>query len=101
MATDQPALGSRVYSVASSARRRTYCGYNPRVSNCRLHSAGASRSRSTPRPRNLILVFDLADIEVVAQQVVQRAATERDAAARLAGREPFDSGPDVAFFEVP
>src|SRR6266404_8865919 len=51
--------------------------------------------------QNLILVFDLADIEVVAQQVVQRAATERDAAARLAGCEPFDSGPDVAFFEVP
>jgi hypothetical protein len=30
----------------------TYCGFNPRVSNCRLHSAGASRSRSTPIPRS-------------------------------------------------
>jgi hypothetical protein len=29
----------------------TYCGFNPRVSNCRLHSAGASRSRATPMPR--------------------------------------------------
>ena len=32
--------------------------------------------------QDLILVFDLADIEVVAQQVVQRAAPERDPAAR-------------------
>ena len=28
-----------------------YCGFNPSASNCRLHSAGASRSRSTPMPR--------------------------------------------------
>jgi hypothetical protein len=28
-----------------------YCGFNPRASNCRLHSGGASRSRSTPMPR--------------------------------------------------
>ena len=28
-----------------------YCGFNPRASNCWLHSAGASRSRSTPIPR--------------------------------------------------
>jgi hypothetical protein len=28
-----------------------YCGFNPRASNCRLHSAGASRNRSTPMPR--------------------------------------------------
>ena len=28
-----------------------YCGFNPSASNCRLHSAGASRSRSTPIPR--------------------------------------------------
>jgi hypothetical protein len=27
------------------------CGFNPRASNCRLHCAGASRSRSTPMPR--------------------------------------------------
>src|SRR5258707_631186 len=51
--------------------------------------------------QDLILVFDLADIEVVAQQIVQRAATERDATARRARRELLDSCPDVAFFEVP
>jgi hypothetical protein len=30
---------------------RNYCGFNPSTSNCRLHSAGASRNRSTPIPR--------------------------------------------------
>ena len=30
---------------------RNYCGFNPRASNCRLHSGGASRSSSTPMPR--------------------------------------------------
>jgi hypothetical protein len=30
---------------------RNYRGFSPRTSNCRLHSAGASRSRSTPMPR--------------------------------------------------
>ena len=30
---------------------RAYRGFNPRASNCWLHSAGASRSRSTPMPR--------------------------------------------------
>ena len=49
--------------------------------------------------QNLILVFDLADIEVVAQQVVQRAAPERDPAARHTRASGF--GPDVAFSEVP
>jgi hypothetical protein len=29
---------------------RNYCGFNPSASNCRLHSAGASRNRSTPMP---------------------------------------------------
>jgi hypothetical protein len=28
-----------------------YCGFNPSASNCRLHSAGASRSRSMLMPR--------------------------------------------------
>ena len=51
--------------------------------------------------QDLILVFDLADIEVVAQQVIQRAATERDATARRARREPFYPRPDFAFLEVP
>ena len=31
---------------------RNYRGFNPSSSNCRLHSAGASRSRSTPMPRS-------------------------------------------------
>src|SRR5713101_5322094 len=66
------------------------CIKEPAIHNWRL-----------PPGEDLILVFYLADIEVVAQQVVQRAATERDATACLAGCEPFDSGPDVAFFEVP
>ena len=30
---------------------RDYRGFNPSASNCWLHSAGASRSRSTPMPR--------------------------------------------------
>ena len=30
---------------------RNYCGFNPSASNCWLHSAGASRNRSTPMPR--------------------------------------------------
>jgi hypothetical protein len=34
-----------------SRRVRIYCGLSPSASNCRPHSAGASRSRSTPIPR--------------------------------------------------
>ncbi len=51
--------------------------------------------------QDLILVFDLADVEVIAKQVVQCAAAERDATTRRSRREPFDSGSDVAFPEVP
>ena len=51
--------------------------------------------------QDLILVFDLADIEEVAQQVVQRAASERDPAARRSRGEQPGFGPDVAFSEVP
>src|SRR5258708_28267297 len=51
--------------------------------------------------KDIILVFDLADIEMVTQQVVQRAAAERDATAGCSRGEPFGSGSDVAFFEVP
>ena len=36
---------------AVSSRGCNYCGLSPSASNCRLHSAGASRSRSTPMPR--------------------------------------------------
>ena len=35
----------------ASSPIRNYCGFNPRASNCLLHSAGASRNRSTPMPR--------------------------------------------------
>src|SRR5258705_12231002 len=51
--------------------------------------------------QDLILVFDLADIEVVTQQVVQRAAAERNATARLARRQMLDFCPDITLFEVP
>jgi len=34
-----------------SRRVRIYCGLSPSASNCRPHSAGVSRSRSTPIPR--------------------------------------------------
>jgi hypothetical protein len=40
--------------VLGSGRKRhavTYPGFSPRASNCWRHSAGALRSRSTPRPR--------------------------------------------------
>src|SRR5258707_14566356 len=51
--------------------------------------------------QDLILVFDLADIEVVAQHVVQRATPERDPTPRRPRGEPPGFGPDVAFSEVP
>ena len=41
--------GGQKSAVSSPARN--YRGFNPRASNCRRHSAGASRSRSTPMPR--------------------------------------------------
>src|ERR1700687_6000277 len=46
--------------------------------------------------RNLVLVFDLTDIEVITQQIVQRATAERDAAARRTRRELLCFGSDVA-----
>jgi len=49
--TDQPVLRDRLQKMRASSSFRIYRGFNPRVSNCRLHSAGASRSRSTPMPR--------------------------------------------------
>src|SRR6478672_3838665 len=51
--------------------------------------------------QNLVLVFDLADVEVIAQQIVQRATAERDAAARRTRRESSGFGADVALSEVP
>src|SRR5258706_15794901 len=51
--------------------------------------------------QDLVLVFDLTDIEVITQQIVQRATAERDAAARRPGRELLCFGSDVALSEVP
>ncbi len=51
--------------------------------------------------QDLILVFDFANIEMIVQQVVQRAAAERDPAARNPRGELPDFGPNVAFSEVP
>jgi hypothetical protein len=42
-------LGDQKRVVLSPVR--SYRGFNPSASNCRLHSAGASRNRSTPMPR--------------------------------------------------
>jgi hypothetical protein len=44
-------LGSFSGQNGPSSPVRTYRGFNPRASNCWLHSAGASRRRSTPIPR--------------------------------------------------
>jgi len=51
--------------------------------------------------KDLVLAFDLADIEAISQQVVQRATPERDPAARRTRGQQPGFGPDVAFFEVP
>jgi len=48
----------------------------------------------------LILVFDLAGIEVIAQHIVQRATPTGSRRRRTRG-EQLGSGSDVAFFEVP
>ena len=48
---DRPTLGNRLLRCDLRAAWETYCGFNPSASNCRLHSVGASRSRSTPMPR--------------------------------------------------
>ena len=42
-------LGGQKRVVSRPAR--SYRGFNPSASNCWLHSAGASRNRSTPMPR--------------------------------------------------
>src|SRR5258708_36400384 len=62
---------------------------------------GGIHDRRMLAREDLILGFDLTDIELVAKHVVQRAVTEWDATARRARREPFCLGPDVAFLEVP
>jgi hypothetical protein len=50
---------------------RYYCGFNPSASNCRFHSAGASRSRSMlmprgrqPRPGGLFRISGPADVSI-------------------------------------
>jgi hypothetical protein len=52
----QPGWQPGLWGVFGGQKRRLklgpyYCGLSPRASNCRLHSAGPSRSRSTPMPR--------------------------------------------------
>src|ERR1700745_578641 len=51
--------------------------------------------------QDLVLVFDLANIKVIAQQIVQRATAERDPATRSSRGELPGFGPNVAFSEVP
>ena len=71
-------------------------GFLPdRLKQCAIHD------RRLLARQDLILVFDLADIEVIAQYIVQRAAAKRDAAARCSRGELLCSGSDVAFSEVP
>src|SRR5258705_13662966 len=43
---------------------------------------GAIHDRRLLARQDLVLVFDLTDIEVITQQIVQRATAERDTAAR-------------------
>src|SRR3984893_16111585 len=61
---------------------------------------GAIHDRRLLARQDLILVFDLTDIEMIAQHVVQRAAAERDAAAGDTGGEQSAFGSDVTLFEV-
>src|SRR5271169_1628285 len=51
--------------------------------------------------QDLVLIFDLADIKMVAQQVVQRTTAERYAAAGCARRELLGFGSDIALHEIP
>src|SRR5260221_3961456 len=51
------------------------------------NSAGSMIGGCSPG-RISFFVFDLADIEVVTQQIVQRAAAERDATAGRTRRKP-------------
>jgi hypothetical protein len=46
-----PGTGPHGRANCGFSRCRVYCGLSPSASNCRFHSAGASRSRSTPMPR--------------------------------------------------
>ena len=45
---------------------------------------------------DLVLVFDLSDIEVVAQQVRERSSAERDAATCCTRRKRLEFGSDVS-----
>src|SRR5882724_11423773 len=61
---------------------------------------GALHDRWLLAGQDLALVFDLADIEPVAEQVEQRSPLERDATAGGAGCKQPCLGPDVALFEI-
>src|SRR6266404_3171603 len=81
---------------ASAAVRKPVPGFLPDCVKQR-----AIHDRRLLARQDLVPVFDLADIEVVAQQVVQRTTAERYSAARRARREQPGFGSDVAFSEVP
>ena len=56
----------RLLRMFASSSVRTYCGFNPSASNCQLHSAGASRSRSTPMPRGKRLSTAASEMVILA-----------------------------------
>jgi hypothetical protein len=62
---------------------------------------GAIHDRRLLARQDLTFVFDLTDIEVIAQYVVQRATAERDAAAGDTSGEQSALGSNVALFEIP
>src|SRR5258706_14073078 len=64
------------------------------------NSAGSMIGGCSPG-RISFFVFDLADLEVVTQKIVQRAAAERDATAGPTRRKRFSFGPDVPLPKVP
>src|SRR5258708_23310022 len=50
--------------------------------------------------QDLVLIFDLTDIEPVAQQIEQRATAEENTPSGGAGREPSRFGSDISRPEV-
>src|ERR1700692_1406228 len=62
---------------------------------------GAIHDRRLFAWQDLALVFNLADIEVIAQHVIKRTTAERDAAAGHTGGEQSAFGSDFALFEIP
>jgi hypothetical protein len=61
---------------------------------------GALYDRGSLAWQDLTLILDLADIELVAQEIEQRSSLERDATADGAGCEQLRLGADVALLEI-